>query len=105
MSANKLSEKILDEMKKYPKFYQKVWLACAKIPKGKVKTYGEIAKTIGSPKAARAVGQALAKNPFAPYVPCHRVVGSTGKMVGFSAPGGIKTKLEMLKKEKAIKWF
>jgi methylated-DNA-[protein]-cysteine S-methyltransferase len=88
----KLSAKILKDMKTYPPFYQKVWKACAQIPKGTVRTYGWIAKKIGSPHAARAVGQALAKNPFSPKVPCHRVVGANGKMTGFSAPGGVVAK-------------
>jgi methylated-DNA-[protein]-cysteine S-methyltransferase len=94
----KLSKKILKEMKKYPPFYQKAWKACAQIPKGKTKTYGEIAKMAGSPKAARAVGQAMKNNRFAPHVACHRVVASKG-IGGFSAKGGIKTKIKLLRKE------
>ncbi|HVE14702.1 MAG TPA: MGMT family protein, partial [Elusimicrobiota bacterium] len=69
----KLPVKILKAMKSHPPFHQKVWKACAEIPKGQVRTYGWIARRIGSPKAARAVGQALGANPFAPTVPCHRV--------------------------------
>ena len=60
---------------------------------------GEIARAIGQPDGARAVGQALGRNPFAIVVPCHRVVGADDKLVGFSANGGIKTKLKMLKIE------
>lgn len=86
-------------MKKYPAFYQKAWKICARIPQGKTKTYGEIAKIIGHPKAARAVGQAMKKNPFAPYVPCHRVIGANGRMCGYSGKGGIKTKIKLLRKE------
>ncbi|OIO06894.1 MAG: 6-O-methylguanine DNA methyltransferase [Elusimicrobia bacterium CG1_02_63_36] len=89
-------------MDAYPLFYRKVWKACAEIPKGEVRTYGWIAKHIGSPKSARAVGQALGKNPFAPVVPCHRVVGANGKMTGYSGKGGIATKRKLLKKEGAI---
>ena len=96
----KLPASVEKEMCKYPRFYQKVWRACAQIPEGKTMSYGELAGKIGCPKGARAVGQALAKNPFAPVVPCHRVIRSDGTMGGFSGPGGIKTKLKMLAKEK-----
>ncbi len=89
-------------MKDHPEFNQKVWMACAEIPAGEVKSYAWIAKKIGNPKAARAVGGALGKNPFAPIVPCHRVVRSDGRMGGYSGVGGIKTKLRLLKKEGAI---
>ena len=70
-----------------------------KIPKGKVKTYKEIAIAIKMPKSARAVANACGKNPYAPKVPCHRVIRSDGGMGGYSAPGGIKTKKKLLKKE------
>jgi len=96
----KLPQDILDKIKQYPPFYQKVWKACAQIPAGKTLTYSELAKKIGSPNSARAVGTALSKNPFAPIVPCHRVLRVDGKMGGFSAKGGIKLKEKMLKYEK-----
>ena len=70
-----------------------------KIPKGKVKTYKEIAIAIKMPKSARAVANACGKNPYAPKVPCHRVIRSDGGMGGYSGPGGIKTKKKLLKKE------
>ncbi|MCB4790718.1 MAG: MGMT family protein [Elusimicrobia bacterium] len=89
-------------MKLYPKFYRAVWLACSKIPKGKTLSYKELAVKIGRPKAFRAVGLALKKNPFAPIIPCHRVIGSKGGLVGYSGPGGIQNKRKMLKEEKAI---
>ncbi|HBL17649.1 MAG TPA: cysteine methyltransferase [Elusimicrobia bacterium] len=95
----KLPAKILKAMEGYPPFSRKVWLACAEIPKGQVRTYGWLARRIGKPKAARAVGQALGRNPFAPLVPCHRVVGADGSMVGFSAPGGVRAKKALLVKE------
>ena len=98
----KLTSRIQKEMQTYPKFYQKVWHACADIPKGEVRTYGELARAIGHPGAARAVGQALAANPFAPTVPCHRVIGSKGAMTGYSGRGGIQTKKSMLLKEGAL---
>jgi methylated-DNA-[protein]-cysteine S-methyltransferase len=96
---SKFSKKILAALQGYPPFYRKVWLACSQIPKGTTLSYGELAAKVGSPKAARAVGQAMAKNPFAPVIPCHRVIGSNGKMVGYSGIGGIKKKIAMLKKE------
>ena len=98
----KLSKKILAKMKDYPEFYRKVWLATASIPRGQVRTYGWVARAAGRPKAARALGRALAKNPFAPHVPCHRVVGADGSLTGFSAPGGISAKRRLLLKEKAL---
>jgi O-6-methylguanine DNA methyltransferase len=85
--------------KPYPLFYQKVWKECLKIPKGETRTYGWIAKKVGLPGGARAVGQALAKNPFAPEVPCHRVIGSDGSLGGYSAPGGLGAKKQMLFQE------
>ena len=69
------------------------------IPKGKVKTYKEVAIGIKMPKSSRAVANACGKNPFAPIVPCHRVIRSDGRLGGFSAPGGIKLKRKLLKKE------
>ena len=90
----------LKKFEKYPLFYQKVWKACLEIPKGQTRTYGQIAKAVGSPSAARAVGQALAKNPFAPWVPCHRVIRSDGSLGGYSGNGGLKTKAAMLQKER-----
>jgi methylated-DNA-[protein]-cysteine S-methyltransferase len=78
-------------------FNQKVWALCARIPAGKVSTYGQIAKHLGSSRAARAVGNALNKNPYAPQVPCHRVVGSTGDLTGFA--GGLAKKKKLLEEE------
>lgn len=66
---------------------------------GKTITYGELAKQIGHPNAARAVGTALSKNPFAPVVPCHRVIRSDGTPGGYSGPGGTKRKLCLLMQE------
>src|SRR5688572_10846082 len=74
-------------------FNQKVWALCARIPAGRVSTYGQIAKALGSPGAARAVGNALNKNPYAPAVPCHRVVGSNGSLTGFAGGLGMKERL------------
>ncbi len=77
-------------------FLRRVYEEAVAIPSGEVRTYGELAAAAGSPKAFRAVGQAMAKNPFPLLVPCHRVVGAGRKMVGFSAPGGIQTKTRLL---------
>ena len=98
----KLPKKIVAAMKSHPPFYQAVWKACAEIPKGEVRTYGWIARRIGKPAAARAVGQALGKNPFAPTVPCHRVVGADGRLTGYSAAGGVAKKRRMLLAEGAL---
>ncbi|HLF54384.1 MAG TPA: MGMT family protein [Candidatus Nanoarchaeia archaeon] len=68
-----------------------------KVPKGKVTTYQALAKAIGNPKAARAVGNALNANPHAPVVPCHRVVKSSGEIGGFAS--GTEKKVNILKKE------
>ena len=95
----KITPKLKKEISKYPAFQQKVWLACASIPKGEVRTYGWIAQKIGKPGASRAVGTALGKNPFAPVIPCHRVVRSDGSLGGYSGEGGLKTKASLLKKE------
>lgn len=83
-------------------FRKKVYQNAMKIKAGQVITYGQLAKKSGSPGAARAVGSAMARNPFLILMPCHRVVGSNGKMHGFSAIGGIKTKEKLLKIEGAF---
>ena len=74
-------------------FEQKVWAVTSRIPKGKVATYSWVAKQLNS-KAYRAVGRALGRNPYAPGVPCHRVVGSNGSLTGFA--GGIPKKRKLL---------
>ena len=78
-------------------FNQRVWALTARIPRGRVTTYGELAKALGSPGASRAVGNALNRNPYAPEVPCHRVVGSSGDLTGFA--GGLEKKRRMLEEE------
>ena len=79
-----------------------VWKEIKKIPKGKVRTYKEIAVAISRPKASRAVANACGKNPFPSKIPCHRVIGSNGYIGGYSGEGGIKKKIELLKLEKAL---
>lgn len=78
-------------------FQKEVWQALARIPFGETRSYGEIAREIGRPKAVRAVGAANGKNPISIIVPCHRVIGSNGKLTGFA--GGLKTKAFLLKTE------
>ena len=78
-------------------FQKEVWQALATIPFGKTLSYGEIARQIGRPKAVRAVGAAIGKNPLSIIVPCHRVIGSDGKLTGFA--GGLETKASLLRVE------
>ena len=77
-------------------FERAVYEATRAIPRGSTRTYGEVAAALGDPGAARAVGQALGRNPFPIVVPCHRVLAADGRPGGFSAPGGVRTKLRML---------
>jgi len=77
-------------------FNQKVWALTARIPKGQVVTYAQIARQLKT-RGYRAVGNALNKNPYAPAVPCHRVVGSDGKLTGYA--GGLEKKQRMLQQE------
>jgi len=80
-------------------FCDGVYHIVRKIPKGKVATYSQIAGLAGNPKAARAVGMCMKTNPFAPRVPCHRVVGVDGNLTGYSAKNGLVTKRMMLIQE------
>ncbi len=82
-------------------FHQRVYAIARAIPPGRTLTYGEVAQQLGDAGAARAVGQALGHNPFAPVVPCHRVLAARNEGGGFSADGGVATKLRMLQIEKA----
>ena len=79
-------------------FQEKVWKVLREIPYGETRTYGEIAAAIGHPKASRAVGGACNKNPILIVVPCHRVIGADGKLVGFGC--GLDRKKELLKLER-----
>lgn len=74
--------------------------ACRLIPPGETRTYGQLAQTAGQPLAARAVGGAMAKNPLPLLIPCHRVLGASGRLTGFSAPGGLEMKQRMLNLER-----
>ena len=84
------------------KFQEKVWNYLKSIPKGKVKTYKQVAKGINRPKSIRAVANAIGKNPYPPKIPCHRVVRSDGSLGGYSGKGGIKRKKLLLKSEGII---
>jgi O-6-methylguanine DNA methyltransferase len=80
-------------------FARRVYEAARKIPPGSTKTYGELARAVNRPRAARAVGQALGHNPIALLIPCHRILAAGGKPGGFSAHGGRMTKARMLAAE------
>jgi methylated-DNA-[protein]-cysteine S-methyltransferase len=99
-SADDLADVPLD-MSSVPQFNQRVYAITRAIGPGRTSSYGEVAAQLGDPGAARAVGQALGHNPFAPIVPCHRVLAAGKRSGGFSAGGGVATKLKMLETEKA----
>ncbi len=90
------------DMSGVPPFNRRVYELSRRIPPGRFLTYGEVAAQLGEPGAARAVGQALGHNPFAPIVPCHRILAANGKTGGFSANGGAETKMRMLEIEGAF---
>lgn len=83
-------------------FQLSVWKELLKIPVGKTRTYKEIALAIGKPNSSRAVANACAQNPYAPDVPCHRVVRSDGSLGGYSADGGMERKRELLDMESKL---
>lgn len=83
-------------------FQMKVWQALTEIPYGETRTYGQIAALTGNPKASRAVGLANNRNPIALFIPCHRVIGSDGKLVGFGGGLDIKEYLLRLERENAL---
>jgi len=86
----------------HPELHRRVWAIAREIPPGATLTYGEIARALGDPALARAVGRALGRNPYPLVVPCHRVIGSAAATGGFSAPGGIVTKMRLLDIERAV---
>jgi len=98
--ASDLSSVALD-MQGVPPFHRRVYEIARSIPPGATLSYGELAGRLGAPGSARAVGQALGRNPFAIVVPCHRVLAAGGKLGGFSAKGGVATKLRLLSIERA----
>jgi methylated-DNA-[protein]-cysteine S-methyltransferase len=96
-----LSDVMLD-MDDVLEFHRQVFELARTIPAGQTSTYGELAARLGDPGSARAVGEALGRNPFPIVVPCHRVLAASGKLGGFSAHGGATTKRRMLIIEGAI---
>lgn len=98
--ADDLRDVPLDE-RSIDDFRRAVYAAAREIPPGMTRSYGEVARAIGRPDAARDVGTALARNPCPILVPCHRVVAANGALTGFSAPGGLATKRRMLELEGA----
>jgi methylated-DNA-[protein]-cysteine S-methyltransferase len=88
-----------------PEYHREVYRVTLAVKSGQTASYREVATVLGQPPgASRAVGAALGANPWPLLVPCHRIVSSTGKMTGFSGPGGVKTKLQLLALEGA-QWF
>ena len=83
-------------------FQIKVWNELKNIPSGEVRTYKQVAESIGHPNSSRAVANACAKNPYAPIIPCHRVVKSDGSLGGYSGLGGVETKMRLLIEEGAF---
>ena len=101
LGADACMESVALDMQRITDFQRRVYAATRRIPPGQTRTYGELASELGNKNSARAVGHALGLNPFAPIVPCHRVLGAAGKPCGFSAHGGVVTKLRMLQTEGA----
>jgi methylated-DNA-[protein]-cysteine S-methyltransferase len=95
-------EPVALDMDGVPPFHRRVYEAARRIPPGATLSYGEVAARAGAPGAARAVGQALGKNPFAILVPCHRVLAAGGKLGGFTANGGLHTKQQLLQLERPL---
>jgi len=94
-------ETVTLDMDGVPAFHRRVYEVARTIPPGATLSYGEVAARMGEPGAARDVGQALGQNPFAIIVPCHRVLAANGKVGGFSARGGVRTKLRLISSERA----
>jgi methylated-DNA-[protein]-cysteine S-methyltransferase len=90
------------DMREVSGFNRAVYAIARSIPRGRTLTYGDVAARLGDLGASRAVGRALAENPFPLVVPCHRVVASDGTLGGFSAPGGVSTKRRLLALEGAL---
>jgi len=87
------------DLSRYTRFQRKVWAITKKIPYGEIRTYSWVSKELNNLKSSRAVGTALAKNPFPLVIPCHRIIKKNGGLGGFSAAGGIGVKASLLKME------
>ena len=83
-------------------FQRRVWKEISKIPFGETRTYKDLAIAIGKPNSSRAVANACGKNPYAPEIPCHRVIRSDGHIGGYSGSGGKKRKKQLLEQEGLI---
>ena len=93
-------ENIALDLSNAPPFFGAAWQACRRIPAGETRSYAWLAAEAGNPLAVRAAGQAMAKNPFALIVPCHRVIASDGDLRGYGA-GGLRVKAKLLELERA----
>lgn len=89
------------DMRGLPELHRRAYAIALRIAHGRTLSYGQVAQALGDRRLARAVGQAMGRNPFAPLVPCHRVLGADGRPGGFSARGGLRTKLRLLQIEGA----
>lgn len=88
------------DLRGWTAFFAEIYQACREIPAGETRCYAELAKAVGRPRAVRAVGQAMARNRIPLVIPCHRVIGSDGRLRGFSAPGGLDAKRKLLELER-----
>ena len=93
-----MKNKLLNDLEG-SEFQISVWKEIAKIPYGQTRTYKQLAIAIGKPNSSRAVANACGKNPYAPQIPCHRVIRTDGLVGGYSGRGGAKSKKDLLKKE------
>jgi methylated-DNA-[protein]-cysteine S-methyltransferase len=87
------------DLEGYTDFQRSVYQAVLRIPYGTVKSYAEVAAQINHPKASRGIGSAMARNPLPIIIPCHRVIGSSGTLTGYSGPGGLGMKHDLLRME------
>lgn len=94
---------ILVDLERCSAFHQRIYAALREIDWGKTTTYGALAAEVGAPDAARAIGQAMGRNPVPIIIPCHRVLASGGRIGGFSAPGGATTKERLLELEGVVR--
>ena len=93
-----MNNKLLNDLEG-SEFQISVWKEIAKIPYGQTRTYKQLAIAIGKPNSSRALANACGKNPYAPQIPCHRVIRSDGLVGGYSGQGGAKSKKDLLEKE------
>jgi methylated-DNA-[protein]-cysteine S-methyltransferase len=102
LSGRRRSFSLSIDLRHLTAFQRTVLKAAQAVPRGQVATYGQIARRIGRPRAARAVGQALGSNPVPIVIPCHRVLASDGRLGGYSGRGGLRTKEKLLRLEGAM---